>query len=111
MLLAHKWAWEALLASDQANDATVEQIERAIEVALEDGEEVQPELRARVEIHWLRRATDTVQGLGPRVISALQKLRQLVHEHSHGASKFDESIEFPDLLNPSAELALRVRSL
>lgn len=110
MLLAHMWAWEALLASDQANDATVEQIEKAIADALEDGEEVQPELRARVEIYWLKKATDTEQGLGPRVISALLKLKVLVDEHSNGASNFDESIEFPDLLDPNVELALRVRS-
>ena len=111
MLLAHKWAWEALLASDQANDATVEQIEKAISDALEDGEEVQPELRARVEIYWLKKATDTEQGLGPRVISALLKLKVLVDEHSNGASKFDDTMEFPDLLDPKLELALRVRSV
>jgi hypothetical protein len=109
MLLAHKWAWEALLATNKTNDATVEQIEKDIQDASDNGKEVQPELRARVELYWLQKAI-TEQVLGARAISALLKLRVLVHEHDSGVSRFDDAIdEAVDALDPDVNLALRVR--
>lgn len=104
-MLARKWAWEALLASDDTEPETV----LAIEAALAGLTERQPALQARAQLHWLRQVTHGSLDLGTPQIDALEGLAALVEVHRRGRVTFDDYV-VPGALDPDLGLAVRVRT-
>lgn len=103
-MLARKWAWQALLASDDTEPDTVVQIEAALDGLTER----QPALQARVKLYWLRQVTYGTQPLGARLVDDLTDLAVLVSDHNAGRAAFDDYV-VAGALNPDPGLALRVR--
>lgn len=111
-MLARKWAWEALLASDDTQPETVGQI--ATEVAdLRDPEKTQPldpqpALEARCSLYWLRQAAARRQPIGARLLDEMINLACLVDGHDTRRCMLDEDYIVVGALAPDAGLAVRV---
>lgn len=113
-MLARKWAWEALLASDDTRPETVGQI--ATEVAdLRNPDKTQPldpqpALEARCSLYWLRQAAARKLPIGVRQVKGMIDLACLVDDHDKRRCMLDDDYIVVGALAPDAGLAVRVRA-